>query len=427
MTSTKRALMILSYGQSNADMFLSGPRPDSPLLRDTRVLTIASGVGLRGEAYTRAGERKNRIGSFYADGCRLPAAQIKEIMPAAWCEVSSAFITHTAAAVTLADCDYRCVYVRAAAKGGIRLIGVPVSGHEITAVYRQPDGALSPITSDLIRFAGTFLNHARSRDVRMERPYILFIHGEADRATDPTIYLQGFRDAKAYIDQEFGKLGLLPNWLFTQAAGTRHTHSGNDWHSRQVANRMMRLPDENLWFLGPLYPYPLADAIHHDAVAKTLIGELAAAAIRTIESGKPWRPPMPDSWYFLDDRRIRIEVLTDSRLVLDDAAPGYEHYGFSLAHQIRNGIQRVELDGPHGIVVTLDAPIAGRFALDYAFRRRLRTDPAIDRQLAYGGGQIRTEWSTPSRVIDGATLHHWLPGFRLEIPEGRQSGSFDEL
>ena len=173
------------------------------------------------------------------------------------------------------------VHIRAAALAGSRLRGdadKPGSGDDpINGIYRLSDGRISPVLDGLVETVAAFRS-AQSADPP-RRAYILFIHGEADRVTPAAAYLADLAAATAEITTRLAALGVETRWLVTQPAGA--TVSGNDWISRQITLDILAGHIPGLTFLGPLHPYSLADAIHHDARAKILIGELAAQAIWT--------------------------------------------------------------------------------------------------------------------------------------------------
>ncbi|WP_142661146.1 hypothetical protein [Paracoccus laeviglucosivorans] len=418
-TDLKPALLIFTYGQSNADGFVTAGRPQSPLLENPEVLTPSAS-----NAREVSGQRKQARQVFWQDGRRLRPEHLQRIMPTAWRAIGSTSILHVAGSVLMASGGYDGIYVQSAAKGGMRLVGLPPPHQYLTGIFRLADGSVSPILQDMLDDAAELLAAARANGRDASRCYILFIHGEADRATPVDAYVEAFHQAKTMIDESLIRLGCRPHWLVTQIAGTTGEFSGNDWHSRQAILRIAQQGGANLTFLGPLYPYSLQDSIHHGPEGKTLIGELSALAISALEAGQAWHAPRPLSWRRLDDRRIQIDVFADGPLMTDHDAPAYPNFGFSLPARIPNRISDVALTGPDRIVVELESPARGGLVLDYAFRR---SDPASrgePRPLPFGGGQIRTGFSSPSRIYPGKHLHHWLPGFRLAIPPGQAAGPF---
>ncbi|SHF79180.1 hypothetical protein SAMN05444339_11312 [Loktanella atrilutea] len=412
--SVRNPLLLLSYGQSNAEAHVAGPRPSSPLLEDRRVVALASGMGLRGHLYGADGARRSRRGDFYRDGRRLEEHQVGSVHPLSDHNIENSSILHAAGSVLVGGNLFEKVYVRAAARGGMRLVGRPSPKNRISGIFRLSDGEISPLFEDLLNSAEDLVQIGAQSGEGMTRCYILFIHGEADRSTKFEDYWADFLDMKRRVDAHLAGLGLDVHWLVTQSAGTDHNFGGNDWEVRKGAIHPDVRSVPNLTFLGPLYPYALDDFIHHDAEAKALIGELAATAIREIDRGRPWNGPMPQDWGLLDARSACITVSSDTPLVIDTRHP-YDHFGFSLAPRIRNRIVAVDLAGPRQIRIRFEADIAKPIEIDYAFRHRFPDTQVTARPMAFGGGQIREAWGEDSVLLPGKTLHKWLPGFRITV------------
>ncbi|MCT4334562.1 hypothetical protein MU516_17035 [Paracoccus sp. YLB-12] len=421
-----RSLLLLTYGQSNADGFIAGPRPDAALLADRRVLTTTRGTGLRGPAYLPDGSVKDAVGMFHRDGKRLSAADLGTFHPLAEHDHRNCSLLHVAGSILLDRLSYDRVYARVFARGGARLVGKPAPNGVVTGIYRLADGSLSPILEDLCASAQEMASHARADGYIAEDAYILFIHGEADRTTPRQDYLAAFFEAKSYVDDRLAACGLRPKWLLTQSAGTGAEANGNDWLSRQACLDIAGAAADNLEFLGPLYPYPLIDSVHHDAAAKMLIGELAAHAIESLESGLGWNPPMPMRWWCATESEVMIEVGCDDPLAIHPHADKFENLGFSLHSREKNRILGVELAGDRVIKVALEGPIKGPLRLDYAFRRREAGMRDISSGFPFGGGSIRTTWAADSVLLPGQRMFMWLPGFRIEIANGQTSGTIVE-
>ena len=78
-----KPLLIMSYGQSNADRHLTRPRLLSPLLDDPLVVTLTAGLGVRGSGYNDDGTRMSRVGEFTIDGRRVQKQDMPQFLPAA--------------------------------------------------------------------------------------------------------------------------------------------------------------------------------------------------------------------------------------------------------------------------------------------------------------------------------------------------------
>lgn len=431
-----RAVMILAYGQSNAEAYQSGPRPDAPILQDARVETLTSGNGVRGHGYAPDGQRKTPNAGFWRDGRKLKPADYARSHPMADSDPGNSSILHAAAATVIARGRADKAYVRAASRGGAQMIGTPSAhGNRITGIFRLEDGAVSPILSDLIETARDFRGVAAEAGHQLGRVYVLLVHGEADRATAAGRYLRAVLQAKAEVTARLRAEGLGVHWLVTQTAGTSAAFAGNAWPSRLAALDLQAGIDPDMTFLGPLYPYALADGIHHDAGAKALIGELAGLAIARLEAGDPWATPRPALWRMLDPHRVEIEVETEVPLAVDPGMRGYDTLGFSLAEPARNTLLRAEVFGNDRLHLHFAEPVTADLELGYAWRlcpSERRAGPPTGRAgegadggmidgkgpldtRAFGGGAVRTRWVQHSTVIAGARHHHWLPGFRVTI------------
>lgn len=416
--------MILAWGQSNAEPFVAGPRPDAALLQDPRVVTLTRGSGLRGEKYLPDGTRKTTLGEFFHEGKRLLRDRLGELHPMCAHENRNSSILHAAGACLADELDLDHVYVRAAAKGGMRLVGKANPKDLISGIYKDHLGQLSPLFTDVIENAETFVAIARARGEALRRVYILFIHGEADRSTPTEAYLAQFTEAKARIDAALRARGLDPHWLVTQTGGTDHRFGGNDWSSRLAARAFQSGGIEDLTFLAALHPYALEDHIHHDARAKALIGELAARAIARLEGGQPWQTPRVTAWERSGACDVTLQVATPEPLQIDETHP-YENLGFTVAQNAANPVRSARLVEGDRIHVAFTHPITTAIRLGYAYRRREPGMPVVARAIAFGGGQIRTGWRAPSRLIEGVTLHKWLPGFLAEIEPADAGGRLD--
>lgn len=221
-----------------------------------------------------------------------------------------------------------------------------------------------------------------------------------------------------------GPEGLDPHWLVTQTGGTDHRFGGNDWSSRLAARAFLSGRFEDLTFLAALHPYALEDHIHHDARAKALIGELAALAIARLEAGQPWQTPRATAWERSGACEVTIHVATPEPLEIDEAHP-YENLGFTVPLTAANPVRAADLLEGDRLRIAFAHPITAPVKLGYAYRRREPDMPVTARSIAFGGGQIRTGWSAPSRLIEGARLHKWLPGFLVEIGPDDAGGRLD--
>ena len=418
----KLPLLIMAYGQSNADQHVARPRLDSPLLADEQVITLTSGIGTRGRWYCPEGTlMPDRVADFTRDGRRVKAADIGPVLPATMHEVRGTSLLHAAGAVARALRQAPACAVRAASKGGLRFVSLPGRAG-VSGIYRLADGGISPILTGLIEDAAQLAGHlADMTGARPTRCDILFLHGEADRSTPTEAYVAQFREARAEIAQGLAAHGLAPRWIVTQPAGTSPRGDGNAWQSRRAI--LMALADDpTLVFAGPLYPYPLDDHIRYDATGKALIGELCGRIIATLDAGEDWITPMPTGWR-VNGAELSVDFAAAEPLVLDPDAEAVGIAGFETAGG--PSVRSVALDGPQTVRVSLEAAPQAPFRLNYAFHRSLGRGNTAEPPLhPVGRGALRTGWAEPSLLLPDRMLHKWAPGFTLQIDPAKGAGSF---
>ncbi|MBM3606296.1 MAG: hypothetical protein FJX25_16695, partial [Alphaproteobacteria bacterium] len=90
---------------------MAGPRPASPLLADERIVTLSSGVGLRGYKYDADGSKRLQGGEFFENGRRLRMEDVAEIHPMARHEIKNSSILHAAGARLAGGGGYDRIYV----------------------------------------------------------------------------------------------------------------------------------------------------------------------------------------------------------------------------------------------------------------------------------------------------------------------------
>lgn len=415
-------LLIMAYGQSNADRYISKPRLDSELLSNMSVITLTSGLGVRGRAYAPNGRlHKNRIAEFTIDGKRVADEGAPRVLPATYHEAKGTALLLSAGAVASALTNAPLTGVRAASKGGLRFVSLP-DREGVSGIYRLADGSISPIVTGLVEDAVELADHlAAQTGARPDRCDILFLHGEADRSTPAEAYVAQFREARAEITQRLAEQGLTPRWILTQPAGTSPRGDGNAWQSRRGI--LMALADDpTLIFAGPLYPYPLADHIHYGAEGKALIGELCGRIIAQLDAGEPWLTPMPTGWR-LEGGLLHVDFDTPEPLRIDADARAIGAHGFHVPSGV--GIAGAEVSSDSTVTITLDETPAKPFTLNYAFYRNQKGDPPEGPPFyPVGGGALRTEWGEPSMLVPGRTLHKWVPGFSMAVDPAQGAGRF---
>ena len=415
-------LLIMAYGQSNADRYISKPRLDSELLSNMSVITLTSGLGVRGRGYAPNGElRQSRIAEFTIDGRRVADAGAPRVLPATYHETKGTALLLCTGAVASALTNAPLTGVRAASKGGMRFVSLP-DREGVSGIYRLADGSISPIITGLVEDAVELADHlAAQTGTRPQRCDILFLHGEADRSTPAESYVAQFREARAEIARRLAAHGLTPRWIVTQPAGTSARGDGNAWQSRRAI--LMALADDpTLVFAGPLYSYPLADHIHYGAEAKALIGELCGRIIAQLDAGEPWLTPMPTGWR-LEGGFLHVDFDTPEPLRIDADARAIGTRGFQIPAGV--GIAGAEVTSDATVTITLDEAPDKPFSLNYAFYRNQKGEPPEGPPFyPVGSGALRTAWGEPSMLVPGRTLHKWVPGFSMLVDPAQGAETF---
>ena len=120
-----------------------------------------------------------------------------------------------------------------------------------------------------------------SADIR----YFGVVHGTADKTASLGEYYTDFiRAVDLHLDHCETLSGTSPKLWMTQSGGDADSSNGDVW---AVCLDQLELVDHyNAVFVGPLYPYKIADDnVHPDHNARTLVGELAAIKIVQHELG----------------------------------------------------------------------------------------------------------------------------------------------
>lgn len=414
---TDHSVLLLAYGQSNADIYPAIPALPCAAFDDPRIVTFDDGCAFRG-----------LMGS-------IPKHPVTALVPAAAasyetkkCRNYQSFQIAAAARLLRGHDDPRLrrVIVRSESRGGRRFHGtISKDGRHVEGILNNADGSDSQILLNLISTIRIAEDLARREGAPLRRIVVNFLHGEADRNSDPALYRRNFEALIARVTDEAAALGLPVEWLILDPAGTSSGGSGNNWPCRLVMREVADArPDVHL--IGAGYPYPLDDVIHYNSEARVLFGEHFGAAAACLLAGGAGAAR--DMGWLLDAPAPPRAVLNGSVVDLElDSSEAFDLIrgisdanvtveGFAATAFARCIVTGVEQTGPQNLRITLDQPPVmddPRAALSYAYQVVLRTDTRSDSPLPVGRGGWRSVRTLDSMVLPGRRIHQWVPGFSL--------------
>lgn len=400
----KSSILVMMFGQSNADAHNAGPSLPAPFLDNPRCVVPDDGRGFQG---WRGRERLEPITGFvpsYDPGCK-----IQSIGAAIGCAVLNRMA---------ADRSLERVIVRSAARGGCPLRARENHGRVTPGIHLDLDGTRSRVFESFIEDVRQIREIAEAEGTPIRHLYIPFLHGEADRSADHDTYRAQLEQMMDDADAAFAAMGLATDWLLVQASGTAEGATGNAWASRTCLDDIaQQRPNAHVALAN--YGFELNDTVHLTARSKALAGELIARRIVELERGKPCHLTRLAHIVVTGNE---VELLFDSPtgITLDDTRfPAPEApFGFSITGQRDQAILGVRQTGPATIRLICALPLAGpKTRINYAFQRAVG-DPAHVpvHRFPVGRGCLREDWSAPSRIVEGEDLLNWVPSFSVALP-----------
>ncbi|WP_167803290.1 hypothetical protein [Pseudoroseicyclus tamaricis] len=387
-----KSLLIMAFGQSNADVHNAGPRLEAPPLEDPRLVVPDDGHGFRG-----------LMG-------QAPKGPITGFEPFAPHERRVMSLTAAAGARVLHEMGPEAparVILRSGAKGGRRLLGLRQGAREVDGLLSTCSGDLSPLFEAFLRVTSEVCDAAMRDGPEVGAIAFLFAHGESERQMVRAEYaarLGGMMDVTADV---LAPLGLPMHWHLVQAAGPGAEGAGNAWPNRlALADVATARGDATLAAAG--YPWPLEDGVHYSAEGKALLGEALGRSIAAQLSGQPRTLPHPVA-AVAEGARLLLDFAGEGPLALDHA-PASGRHGFEMA---RGEVTGVRVDGRR-VEVTLAEPASGPEGLSYAWSSWAKGTrlPAIP-GAALGGGGLRSAEGVASILLPGRKIYDWVPGFSL--------------
>lgn len=414
------SVLLLAYGQSNADIYPASPPVSCEAFEDRRISTFADSYGFRGSLGKSQELQNVRIGRAAWVARKSPMTRNYQSFQLA------------AAARMLrehGDPALRRVLIRSEARGGRPIHGVQTAtGDYREGILSNPDGTDSLLLLNALGAVDHAARLARRNSAPLRRVFINFLHGESDRGSDRDAYGEGLRQLIGRIESGLDHLGLPVDWLILDPAGTSSRGSGNDWPCRQ-AMRDVADARANVHLIGAGYAYPLDDIIHYSSESRALFGEhfgAAAAALLARDAGTD-----SELGWLLDAPRPPRAVITGNSVELHldgtedfDLIPGISDgaltvEGFSTSLASRCLVTTAVQTGPRSVRVVLDREPAthDRAALNYAFQI-LRPDATrTPSPLPAGRGGWRSVKALDSISLPGRRIHQWVPGFSIPFAE----------
>ena len=393
------SLLIMSYGQSNADCHDAGPAYQTECLQDSRIVVPNDGFGFRGRL---ARTNETSITGFDPAFDNIPGAQSIGMAAAA------GYLAHTP------NDQPAQIVVRSAGRGGRPLISRFHREREIEGIYKEAAGAFTMTFQTLLNELAVIAENCAAMGAPLRHVYLPLFHGEADQGNDPQVYAKELTNMMDDVDAYLQTIGLKSDWLMTQPSGTILSFSGNAWKNRLVLDRIARdRPNAHLACAN--YGYSLADAAHLDARGKALIGEILGLTMAEIRD-KALSRPVALKTLVTDGAQLDLIFDSPRGLVLDRTRfPDPEHIcGFQLLKKREQLIKTVEQVGERQFRLTCQHPVERGSVLNYAFARGTHAPPD-GIPFPFGRGCIREDWTQPSITAPGEELLRWIPSFSAPL------------
>jgi hypothetical protein len=395
MAAAPYSLLLLHYGQSNADVHHDGPAKRDGFFASEAVVMPNDRVGFRG---WMGGSRLDEITGFVPSNSKL-AVDIQSIGAAAGAGIMAAKGSQKPDRVI----------IRSEAQGGLRFMG----GDGFGGIYLDEHREHAPTYHNLIQTIREIAHIAEQTKIPVKRIYLHFVHQESDRGDTRRSYLAKLHNFMADVECDIAHLGLPIVWLLSQAGGTSATGNGNAWPNRLA---LLDIEDRarNIHVVMARYAYPLCDGIHMATDAKILVGELLGHAITALENNEEFYAPRIKAAK-RGDRKITVEFDSQSPLVIDTSQhpKALPTYGFSVVPNHTASISSVEQTGPRKFCVHFedDLPAQPVF-LRYAYLNNVTKSK--DSISCIGGGALREVWEKPSLGLPGQKLYKWALGFEVQ-------------
>ncbi|WP_299911805.1 hypothetical protein [uncultured Paracoccus sp.] len=420
---TDHSVLLLAYGQSNADLYPAEPALPCEAFGDPRIVTFNDGHAFRGlMGKQRPAKAAALLSAEVAGNASMLTRNYQSFQVAA-------------AARLLAGRELgglRQVVIRSEGRGGRRFDGIiNKRGVHQEGILTNVDGG----DSQLLRNALDSIHLAAQLSARggapLKRVFVNFLHGEADRGNSAETYADGLRRLIDRFALELAQFGLPVDWLILDPAGTSSTGSGNSWPCR-LAMREIATARANVHLIGAGYAYPLDDVIHYGSEARVLFGEHFGAAVahllardNGVESDLGWlldAPGPPQAVLKGATVDLHLPGNDDFDLIAGLSDVNLTVEGFSTSIAAHCQVTAASQTGPRSVRLELDKPPAQseRATLNYAYQVVLRQHTRSDSPMPAGRGGWRSVRALDSLVLPGRRIHQWVPGFSIPFAEMEQ-------
>jgi hypothetical protein len=404
-TPDPHSILLMGFGQSNADVHDAGPRLAIEVEDAMPIFMPNDGKMIRG--YMGKHARITPITGFQHISAAPPTVQ--SLLVAAAARLLS----------DLGDAAPDRVIVRTEARGGRRFLGIEKDGVFIDGIYRNHDGAYSVIFEYLMTTIRECIAAAKADRCPIRLINMVWLHGESDRALTREVYHDLLSTLIEDVESRLADTEIDIHWTVVQPSGTGASGNGNAWPNRLA---IFDVAEERANLDVPVTGYAFAqhDASHYAAAGKLLLGESLGRAIaqRLTGGGCPLPQPVRAE---IDDCDVTLTIAAHAPIVLDMHTfplPDLTLLGFSSRDKRNAILKAVEVEGADRLRLRFDrAPDLATLMIHYAYRNRSRVEDSQDVRYPAGRGCLRTTWSTPSRLMEGSLLHDWVPGFSIRVTD----------
>jgi hypothetical protein len=402
--SAPESLMLMCFGQSNADVHDAGPRLAPEAENVFPVVMPNDGKWVRGYM---GGPRVHPITGFEPISGAPDAIQ-SILVPAA------ARLVHD-----MGDAAPTRVIVRSEARGGRPFLGFENNGALVDGIFRNPDGQHTIIFENLITTLRDSITVAADEGTPISLINMVWLHGEADRAMAREVYTALHLEFIAEVEALIADTGVAIHWTLIQPSGTGPTGGGNFWPNR-LALFDVAAAQDNCDVALTAYAYGQFDGSHYSADGKLRMGENLGRIIAKRLMQKTHQLPQPVAAQ-MDGHDVTLTIAADDPLVLDtdtNPLPDGTVMGFHTADRNRAELQEVTVVGDTQVRLRFDRdPDPATLKIHYAYKHNRRGDDITLVLCPAGRGCLRTSAAIPSVLRPDTVLHDWVAGFSITLAD----------
>jgi hypothetical protein len=303
------------------------------------------------------------------------------------------------------------VIIRSVGKGGRRILGIDQGDHAIEGLFRNLDNSLSLHYRNLISTIQTTVKSGKEVGIPISQIYLVWIHGESDRALSVDEYIQLLCELIASVGAEIAPLNVPVQWLTVQPGGTSFGGDGNAWPNRNALQSTELRDIAPMVACGHVLPY--FDQSHYSAEGKIVLGEWLGHVLAQYEKGSAYVAPRTPRG-LRSDQGIEL-WFTGNTHPLDPSEP---LFGFDiLANRQPVDVVEATVVGPDKVRISGPFLDVRELQVNYAFARNVVKDRIRQPTRAYGNGNLFTTYSTNSVLRPGAILREAVPGFSISVSD----------